>query len=82
MAKTFGACRIFGCSMLLASTMTLLTPMAAKLSFLYVVICRMVLGFASVSSYEFFKLSTRFLLYFCTTVTEFPLKSTIIDPHN
>lgn len=52
MAEVLGARRVFGYSMLLASVVTLLTPMAAKLGFLYVVLCRVVLGIALVSDYK------------------------------
>jgi len=49
MAEIFGARRIFGYSMLIASIMTLATPLAANISYKAVVVLRIVIGFTLVS---------------------------------
>jgi MFS transporter, ACS family, solute carrier family 17 (sodium-dependent inorganic phosphate cotransporter), other len=48
MAEIFGARKIFGYSMLIASLMTLLTPLAANISHMAVVALRVVIGFTLV----------------------------------
>lgn len=48
MAEIFGARRIFGYSMLIASLMTFLTPLAANISHMAVVALRVVIGFTLV----------------------------------
>jgi ACS family sodium-dependent inorganic phosphate cotransporter len=45
MAEMIGARPVFGYSMLLASMVTLLTPMAAKIGFYCIIFCRVFLGF-------------------------------------
>ncbi|VVC33105.1 Major facilitator superfamily,Major facilitator superfamily domain [Cinara cedri] len=45
LAEMIGARPVFGYSMLLASMVTLLTPMAAKMGFYFIIICRVILGF-------------------------------------
>lgn len=54
MAEMIGARPVFGYSMLLASMVTLLTPMAAKLGLYCIIICRAFLGFTLVSVFFFF----------------------------
>lgn len=49
LAEMVGARPVFGYSMLLASMITLLTPMAAKIGFYCIIICRVLLGFTLVS---------------------------------
>lgn len=49
MAEMIGARPVFGYSMLLASMVTLLTPMAAKIGYYYIIFCRVFLGFTLVS---------------------------------
>jgi MFS family permease len=48
MAEIFGARKIFGYSMLIASLMTLLTPLAANISHYAVVALRVIIGFTLV----------------------------------
>lgn len=62
MAEMIGARPVFGFSMLLASVITLLTPMAAKIGFNYILFTRTFLGFALVSILS--KRSKIVLLYF------------------
>uniref|UniRef100_A0A2S2QH96 Sialin n=1 Tax=Sipha flava TaxID=143950 RepID=A0A2S2QH96_9HEMI len=45
MAEMIGARPVFGYSMLLASMVTLLTPMAAKIGYYCIIFCRVFLGF-------------------------------------
>lgn len=49
MAEMIGARPVFGYSMLLASMITLLTPMAAKIGIYCIILCRVLLGFTLVS---------------------------------
>lgn len=49
LAEMIGARPVFGYSMLLASMVTLLTPMAAKIGIFCVIMCRVLLGFTLVS---------------------------------
>lgn len=45
LAEMIGARRVFGYSMLSASLITLVTPMAARFSYIAVVVTRVILGF-------------------------------------
>lgn len=49
MAEMVGARPVFGYAMLLASMVTLLTPLAAKIGLFCIIFCRVFLGFTLVS---------------------------------